>query len=171
MARKTGQSISHGPSTWLVRICVGRESLCDCRFAARRVGLPTDTPYLKQTNQNQSSCEPRQSVLYLEAFTALLAGLIAPYGGWLLARGRRLMGAVIVSLCLLVFLFCTTGFLFGDTSFWRVGWHLLTNQNPYRREGTNCHQSDYRHTFSHDEPQPITNYGVSRVYNRQIVRL
>ena len=101
---------------------------------------------LQSADYYQSQSEPSESVLYLEALSALLAGLIASWGGWLWAGGSRGWGILVATLSVWLFLSFFTAVTFGDPLFWRVGWSLLRGRNPY----SESEHSEYRQLFQHD---------------------
>jgi hypothetical protein len=51
--------------------------------AAQQRSLPDHRTGLQETNYHQSACKPFQFPLYGEVVAALLASLIASWGGWL----------------------------------------------------------------------------------------
>src|SRR5206468_4024286 len=109
-------------------------------------GLPCHASNLQQSYQYQSACEPSESVLYLEILSALLAGLIASWGGWLWGGGHRFFGALVAGLAIWLFLSFATALTFGDPVFWRPMLRLLTRQEA---DGRYYKHSDYRHPLNH----------------------
>jgi hypothetical protein len=130
--------------------------------------LPNHSGNLQQSNENQSPCEPSESLLYLEILSALLAGLIASWGGWLWAGGSRWWGGLVAGLAVWLFLSFATAVTFGDPCFWRVGRRILTGSDPYQYEET-----DYRQPFMHDaenvsQKHLATGYGPV-VFSREML--
>ncbi|HEY0264457.1 MAG TPA: hypothetical protein VGC07_08025 [Granulicella sp.] len=111
--------------------------------------LPNHAPNLEQSHEYQSACQQDDSVLYLEILSALLAGLIATWGGWLWGGGNRGWGSLVIALSLWLFLSFTTAVTFGDPLFWRVGMRLLIGNNPYQYERVKGND-EYRQRFQHD---------------------
>ena len=73
-------------------------------------GLQNQVEYLQATYRDQGPCVIPERLLNFVIFTALLAGLIAIWSGWLLAEGRWFCGATVAvfGMCLYL-LFCDNG--------------------------------------------------------------
>jgi hypothetical protein len=109
--------------------------------------LPDHTAHLQESNQRQESCKPFQFPLYGEILAALLASLIASWGGWLWGGGHRIWGSLIAALGLgLCFSVLTTAG-FCDPLFWRAEWRSLTGQEANRCDC--AEHTEYHHTFQH----------------------
>lgn len=115
--------------------------------AFQQTRLPDHRASLQKADYDEAACEPGDSVLYLEILSALLAGLIASWGGWLWAGGHRAWGAVVAGLALWLFLSFTTTLTFGDPCFWRVGSQVLRGESPRRYE---YQTEQYRQPLQHD---------------------
>jgi len=109
--------------------------------------LPNHRSYLQKSDKRQESCKPFEFPLYAEILTALLASLIASWGGWLCGGENRVWGGclIILGLCLTASTLTTVGF--ADPLFWRVGGNLLTGREADRHE---CQQTEYHQTSQHD---------------------
>jgi IS1 family transposase len=113
---------------------------------AQQDGLPNHRHYLKQADDYQSSCEPCEFPLYGYILAALLASLIASWGGWLWGGGHRICGGLLAIVGLGLATSTLTAVGFADPLFWRVGWHFLTGKDPDRRD---CGDSENRQPFQH----------------------
>ena len=83
--------------------------------------LPNHRANLQYADYRQDSCKPFEFTLYEEIPAALLASLIACWGGWLLAGGHRAWGGLLITLGLVLVssVLTTAGFcdpLFGGLS-------------------------------------------------------
>jgi hypothetical protein len=113
----------------------------------QKSGLPSHGPNLQDADYRQGSCKPFEFPLYSEILAALLASLIASWGGWLWAGGNRVRGGLcaVLGLGIVASVLTTVGFC--DPLFWRAEWRSLTFQEANRCE---CQHSEYRQTFQHD---------------------
>jgi len=114
---------------------------------SQKSGLPDHLPNLQQTNYNQKPCEPFELPLYGEICAALLASLIAIWGGWLWGGGNRIWGGLLAVFGLGLLASALTAVGFCDPLFWRAEWRSLTFQEANR---CGCQQSEYHQAFEHD---------------------
>lgn len=108
--------------------------------------LPYHRANLQNPDYRQHPCKQFQLPLYCEIIAALLASLIAAWGGWLWGR-RCFMGGgllAIIGLAMTASVLTTTGFC--DPLFWRAEWRALTGQEADR---CSCQQHSDDQEFTH----------------------
>jgi hypothetical protein len=115
---------------------------------SQQYSLPYHRDDLQEANNYQSECEPYELPLYGYILAALLASLIASWGGWLWGGGHRVRGGLLAVLGLWLITSTLTAVGFADPLFWRVGWRIMAGQNPDRRD---CQKTEERHSFQHNE--------------------
>lgn len=110
--------------------------------------LPSHRPNLQHSHESQDSCKPFEFPLYSEILAALLASLIACWGGWLWGGGHRIWGGLlaVLGLGLAASVLTTVGFC--NPLFWRAEWRSLTFQEANRCQY--AEHSNYCQTFQHD---------------------
>jgi len=114
---------------------------------SQQYSLPYHRADLQESNDYQAECEPYEFPLYGYVLAAILASLIASWGGWLWGGGHRIWGGLLSALGLVLIAATMSAIGFADPSFWRVGWRILCGQNPDRRD---CQDKENRQPFQHN---------------------
>lgn len=129
-------------SPHLLRLCVHFVTGLSQQF-----GLPYHRANLQKSNDYEAECEPYEFPLYSYILAALFAALIASWGGWLSGGGHRVWGSLFAVIGLGLITATMTAIGFADPMFWRVGWRILTGQDPDRRD---CQDDEHSQLFQHN---------------------